>query len=91
MFASLKQPEQPKQPKGLFTVIRDTFGDDTSPHNCYGMGNKQCVRDGYRTEGIEEKSPVNRDRAFDNINVMYPIYTIHQLNKEIQDSKGKQK
>ena len=28
----------------------DIFGSGSSPHNCHGIGNKQCVKDGYRTE-----------------------------------------
>ena len=27
------------------------FGDTSSVHNCYGLGQRQCVIDGYRTKG----------------------------------------
>ncbi|WP_455518055.1 two-partner secretion domain-containing protein [Neisseria cinerea] len=28
----------------------DIFGPGSSPHNCHGIGNEQCVKDGYRTK-----------------------------------------
>ena len=28
----------------------DIFGSGSSPHNCHGIGNEQCVKDGYRTK-----------------------------------------
>ncbi|QPB43232.1 hemagglutinin repeat-containing protein [Rodentibacter haemolyticus] len=31
--------------------LLDMFGDDSSVHNCHGLGQKQCVTDGYRKEG----------------------------------------
>ena len=37
--------------KGWIARISDIFGDNSSVHNCYGLGQKQCVTDGYRTEG----------------------------------------
>ena len=33
----------------------DIFGDNSSVHNCHGLGlglgQRQCITDGYRTEG----------------------------------------
>ena len=37
--------------KGRFKIIKDIFGGDSSVHNCYGLGQPQCERDGYRIEG----------------------------------------
>ena len=37
--------------KGLVERISDIFGDTSSVHNCYGLGQQQCVIDGYRTKG----------------------------------------
>ncbi|WP_302998445.1 hemagglutinin repeat-containing protein [uncultured Haemophilus sp.] len=36
--------------KGWIARISDIFGDNSSVHNCYGLGQKQCVIDGYRTK-----------------------------------------
>ena len=36
--------------KGWVERISDIFGDNSSVHNCYGLGQKQCVIDGYRTK-----------------------------------------
>ena len=36
--------------KGWIARISDIFGDDSSVHNCYGLGQQQCVIDGYRTK-----------------------------------------
>ena len=36
--------------KGWIARISDIFGDNSSVHNCYGLGQKQCVTDGYRTK-----------------------------------------
>jgi len=36
--------------KGLVERISDIFGDNSSVHNCHGLGQKQCVIDGYRTK-----------------------------------------
>ena len=36
--------------KGWVERISDIFGDNSSVHNCYGLGQKQCVTDGYRTK-----------------------------------------
>ena len=36
--------------KGLIARISDIFGDNTSVHNCYGLGQQQCVIDGYLPE-----------------------------------------
>ena len=37
--------------KGWIARISDIFGDTSSVHNCYGLGQQQCVIDGYRTKG----------------------------------------
>ena len=37
--------------KGWIARISDIFGDNSSVHNCHGLGQQQCVTDGYRTEG----------------------------------------
>ena len=37
--------------KGWIARISDIFGDNSSVHNCYGLGQQQCVIDGYRTKG----------------------------------------
>ena len=37
--------------KGWVERISDIFGDNSSVHNCYGLGQIQCVTDGYRTKG----------------------------------------
>ena len=37
--------------KGWIARISDIFGDTSSVHNCYGLGQRQCVIDGYRTKG----------------------------------------
>ena len=33
-------------------ALYDTFFGKSSPHNCYGVGNYQCIKDGYRTDQI---------------------------------------
>ena len=37
--------------KGWIARISDIFGDNSSVHNCHGLGQRQCITDGYRTEG----------------------------------------
>lgn len=37
------------QNRGFIRRILDMFGDTSSMHNCYGLGQKQCVTDGYFT------------------------------------------
>jgi len=34
-------------------IVGDIFGDNSSVHNCHGLGlgQRQCITDGYRTEG----------------------------------------
>ena len=52
-------------------VLKDIIGDNSSPHNCYGLGQPQCVTDGYR----KDKNDL----------VMYPektIFELNQMNKE---------
>ena len=34
--------------KGWIARISDIFGDDSSVHNCYGLGQQQCIIDGDR-------------------------------------------
>lgn len=36
--------------RGAIRRMMDMFGDDSSMHNCYGLGQKQCEKDGYRKE-----------------------------------------
>ena len=36
--------------KGWIARISDIFGDNSSVHNCHGLGQKQCIIDGYRTK-----------------------------------------
>ena len=36
--------------KGWIARISDIFGDNSSVHNCHGLGQRQCVIDGYRTK-----------------------------------------
>ena len=40
----------PAADKGWIARISDIFGDNSSVHNCYGLGQRQCVTDGYRTK-----------------------------------------
>ncbi|WGE57551.1 hypothetical protein [Actinobacillus equuli] len=40
-----------EQNRGLIRRIIDMFGDNSSMHNCYGLGQEQCKKDGYRKEG----------------------------------------
>jgi len=37
--------------EGWIARISDIFGDNSSVHNCHGLGQRQCITDGYRTEG----------------------------------------
>ncbi|WP_279422785.1 hypothetical protein [Glaesserella parasuis] len=39
------------QNRGFIRRILDMFGDNSSMHNCYGLGQEQCKNDGYRKEG----------------------------------------
>ena len=62
--------ETKAQDKNSVAVLRDIFGDNSSSHNCYGLGQRQCVKDGYRKEGDL---------------VMHPektIFELNQMNKE---------
>lgn len=45
----------------------DIFGPGSSPHNCHGIGNKQCVKDGYRTEEDIGVMPKTK-RIYDYLN-----------------------
>ncbi|MGC7561371.1 hypothetical protein ACPEEL_04905 [Pasteurella sp. PK-2025] len=55
--------------KGMFRVLADVFGDNSSSHNCHGLGQQQCKIDGYRNE--------NDNR------IMQSEKTIFELNQEI--------
>lgn len=72
--------------KDRWTTIKDIFGDDTSPHNCYGLGNRRCITDGYRTGNIPESQSTSgyRNRPYNNSEKMYPTYPIHQLIQEVK-------
>ena len=48
---TLQQTSENNLNKGLVERISDIFGDTSSVHNCYGLGQQQCVIDGYRTKG----------------------------------------
>ncbi|MDY4281577.1 MAG: hemagglutinin repeat-containing protein, partial [[Pasteurella] mairii] len=39
------------QNRGFIRRTLDMFGDNSSMHNCYGLGQEQCKNDGYRKEG----------------------------------------
>lgn len=39
------------QNRDFIRRILDMFGDNSSMHNCYGLGQEQCKYDGYRKEG----------------------------------------
>ncbi|TCP10706.1 hypothetical protein EV697_1191, partial [Bisgaardia hudsonensis] len=56
--------------KNLFKILRDVVGDNSSSHNCHGLGQQQCETDGYRTE--EDKG------------IMQPEQTIFELNQKTQ-------
>lgn len=76
--------------KSQWQAIRDIIGDYTSPHNCYGMANKQCVTDGYRDpENKQTQSPTGVfERGVSNeIEIMYRPVRIYDL----QHPKGKTK
>ncbi len=59
------------QNRGFIRRILDMFGDNSSTHNCYGLGQKQCVTDGYR-----------KDRTGLIMNKEQTIYDLNQ-NKEL--------
>ncbi|HGO7088485.1 TPA: hemagglutinin repeat-containing protein, partial [Neisseria meningitidis] len=76
--------------KSQWQAIRDIIGDYTSPHNCYGMANKQCVTDGHRDpENKQTQSPTGVfERGVSNeIEIMYRPVRIYDL----QHPKGKTK
>ncbi|EPZ01344.1 hypothetical protein [Mannheimia haemolytica] len=52
--------------RGVIRRMIDMFGDNSSMHNCYGLGQKQCVTDGYRKEDL----------------IMNKEKTIFELNKK---------
>ncbi|WP_158077943.1 hypothetical protein [Canicola haemoglobinophilus] len=52
--------------------IADMFGDDSSMHNCYGLGQPQCITDGYRKK---EDLLMNKEQ------------TIYDLNKKQGEKK----
>ncbi|WP_132025078.1 hemagglutinin repeat-containing protein [Bisgaardia hudsonensis] len=56
--------------KNLFKILRDVVGDNSSSHNCHGLGQPQCETDGYRTE--------------QNNGNMQPERTIFELNQKTQ-------
>lgn len=37
--------------RGVIQRMIDMFGDNSSMHNCYGLGQVQCIKDGYRQKG----------------------------------------
>ncbi|BFU64113.1 hemagglutinin repeat-containing protein [Rodentibacter abscessus] len=52
--------------------ILNMFGDDSSVHNCHGLGQEQCVTDGYRRK---DDLMMNKEQR------------IYELNKKIGESK----
>ena len=60
--------------KNRWTTLRDIFSDiSLSSHNCYGLGQPQCVDDGYR----KDKGDL----------VMHPEKTIFELNQMNKEKK----
>ncbi|MFU2089804.1 hemagglutinin repeat-containing protein [Avibacterium avium] len=57
------------QNRGGIQRIIDMFGDNSSMHNCYGLGQSQCVTDGYRKS--EDDLIMNKEQ------------TIFELNKQL--------
>ncbi|MGY6771812.1 two-partner secretion domain-containing protein [Gallibacterium sp. ZY190522] len=57
------------QNRGGIQRIIDMFGDNSSMHNCYGLGQGQCVTDGYR-------------KSKDDL-IMNKEQTIFELNKQL--------
>ncbi|WP_412763361.1 hypothetical protein [Rodentibacter abscessus] len=59
--------------RGWIQRTLDMFSDErSSVHNCHGLGQKQCVTDGYRKEGDL---------------IMNKEQRIYELNKKIGESK----
>ncbi|WP_279426938.1 hypothetical protein [Glaesserella parasuis] len=54
------------QNRGFIRRILDMFGDNSSMHNCYGLGQKQCVKDGYRKE--EKDLIMNKEQTIFDLN-----------------------
>ncbi len=61
------------QNRGFIRRILDMFGDNSSMHNCYGLGQKQCVTDGYRKE--------EKDLIMNNEQTIYDLNQKKELNK----------
>lgn len=57
-----------EQNRGVIRRVIDMFGDNSSMHNCYGLGQEQCKSDGYRK---------------DNDLIMNKEQTIYDLNKKL--------
>ena len=38
--------------KNNLKTLMDITGDNSSSHNCYGLGQKQCTNDGYRHKDL---------------------------------------
>lgn len=51
--------------RGVIQRMIDMFGDNSSMHNCYGLGQKQCVTDGYRKE---EDLIMNKEKTIFELN-----------------------
>ncbi len=54
------------QNRGIIKRTIDMFGDDSSVHNCHGLGQKQCVTDGYRKD--EKDLIMNKERTIYDLN-----------------------
>ncbi len=54
------------QNRRIIKRIIDMFGDNSSIHNCHGLGQKQCVTDGYRKD--EKDLIMNKERTIYDLN-----------------------
>ncbi|WGE55454.1 hemagglutinin repeat-containing protein [Actinobacillus equuli subsp. equuli] len=55
-----------EQNRGVIRRVIDMFGDNSSMHNCYGLGQKQCVTDGYRKN--EKDLIMNKEQTIYDLN-----------------------
>ncbi|WP_245942683.1 hypothetical protein [Phocoenobacter uteri] len=60
--------------KGNISMILDIFGDKSSSHNCYGLGQTQCIKDGYRKD--------KKDLYMHPENTIFELNNSNQLKKE---------
>ena len=56
------------------------FSDERlSIHNCHGLGQRQCITDGYRTGGDLK---MGNERTIFELNKAYPVVMSPMLDKE---------